>query len=200
MGLLSDMGIINRISRRDDDPDRMRISEFSPKLVKPDGKPSYGLSCYGYDCRLAGEFCYMDAMALSNSTDPYLEPGSPVEWTRVLSPFWILWPGSFLMARTMEYVRVPRDCGATVYGKSTWARLAVCLNTTLLEPEWEGTITLEISNIGNFPVCLRSGVGICQVVFNTADPEYTLRTSYADRVSQGGGIYQGQRDVTLSKV
>lgn len=198
MGLLSDAAIIDRIGRPDNDPDRMRISEFIPKLVKPDNRPSYGLSCYGYDCRLADEFCYVDVVKLRQSERPYLEPGCSAPWVRLSdTPFFVLWPGAFVMARTMEYIRVPRDCGATVYGKSTWARLAVCLNTTLLEPEWEGTVTLEISNIGDFPVMLRAGVGICQVVFNTAEPGFPLRTSYADRAS---ATYQGQREVTLSRV
>ena len=200
MGLLSDRGIIGRIKRREKDPMRLRISDFSPKLVKEAGKPSWGLSCYGYDCRLAPEFCYVDTMALAQRDKPYLEPGEPAPWVTVESPFWVLPPGGFIMARTMEYMRIPRDCGATVYGKSTYARLAVCLNTTLLEPEWEGTVTLEISNIGNFPVCLKAGHGICQVVFNTAASAkgpLSLRTSYADRAHP---TYQYQKSVTLSKV
>lgn len=200
MGLLSDVAIIDRINRPDADPDRMRIEGFSPALIKKALRPSFGLSCYGYDFRLADEFCFVDTVKLANSPTPYLEPGKPAPWVRVHAPRFVIEPGGFLMCRTMEYMRVPRDCGAVVFGKSTWARLAITLNTTLLEPEWEGTITLEVANIGNFPVCLTAGDGICQVVFSTAADGFPLRTSYADRASGRGGTYQGQREVTLSKV
>jgi dCTP deaminase len=197
MGLLSDAAIIDRISRPDDDPNRLRISDFQPGLIKEEKKPSWGTSCYGYDCRLAADFAYVDMVKLSQSESPYLEPGKEAPWIHVNAPSWILYPGDFVMARTMEYIRIPRDCGGVVFGKSTWARLAVCLNTTLLEPEWEGEVTLEISNIGNFPVILRAGSGICQVVLGTADSAFPLVTSYADRKNP---TYQGQRGVTLSKV
>lgn len=197
MGLLSDAAIRARVKLAQDNPNRLRISGFKSKLVKPAGKPSHGTSCYGYDMRLADEFCYIDPVALAQSETPYLEPGKPAPWTRVRRKQFIIRPGEFLMARTMEYVRIPRDCGAVVFGKSTWARLAICLNTTLLEPEWEGTITLEISNIGNFPVMLTAGAGICQVVFSTSDALFRIVESYADRKAP---TYQRQRAVTLSKV
>lgn len=200
MGLLSDSAIIDRIGRKDDDPDRMRIDDFRPELIKEADRPSFGQSCYGYDFRLAGEFCYVDTIKLAQSDRPYLEPGKPAPWVRVMADRFVIKPGGFLMCRTMEYMRIPRDCGAVVFGKSTWARLAISLNTTLLEPEWEGTITLEVANIGDFPVLLTAGDGICQVVFSTADDRFPLRTSYADRASGKGGTYQGQREVTLSKV
>ena len=200
MGLLSDRGIKARIRLKAGDPNRLRISGFSPKLVKVRGKPSWGLSCAGYDMRLANEFLYIDPLALSQSERPYLEVGQPAPWITVKAPFFILPPGGFVLARTMEYVRVPRDCSGTVYGKSSFARLAICLNTTLIECEWEGTITLEISNIGNFPVKLTAGHGICQVVFNRFDDPTgagAVETSYADR---GSATYQGQTGVTVSRV
>lgn len=197
MGLLSDRGIIDRIRRKDSDPDRMRISAFKPKLIKKTDQPSFGNSCYGYDCRLAPEFWYMDTTKLAQSERPYVEPGKPAPWVRAGGKKFLLLPGRAVMARTVEYIRVPRDCGAVVFGKSTWARLFVCLNTTLLEPEWEGTVTLEIANIGDFPVMLTAGVGICQIVFSTGDERYPIRTSYADRAS---ATYQFQRKVTLSRV
>lgn len=196
MGLLSDEAIRYRINLPDCDPNRLRISDYVPELVKPAGRPSYGVSCYGYDMRLAPEFLYVDTGILGQSDRPYLEPGKPAPWKRSEEPFFILRPGGFLMARTVEYIRVPRDCGAVVFGKSTWARLAICLNTTLLEPEWEGEVTLEIANIGDFPVKLTAGDGICQVVFSLADPAFPIRTSYADRAS---ATYQFQRGVTLSR-
>lgn len=197
MGLLSDAAIAARIALPDDDPNRLRISDFHPDLVKESGKPSFGTSCYGYDCRLGGEFLTMDTEALSMTAEPWVKPGKSAPWVRHFAPFFVLRPGGFVLARTMEYVRVPRDCGGVVFGKSTWARHAICLNTTLLEPEWEGTVTLEISNIGNFCVCLEAGAGICQIVFQTADGAQPIRTSYADRASP---TYQYQREVTAAKV
>jgi dCTP deaminase len=197
MGLLSDRGIIDRVGRKARDPDRLRISGFRPKLVKRVRRPSWGLSCYGYDMRLAGEFVYMDRAKLARSRRPYAEPGKALPWVSHTAAAYLIPPGGFVMARTMEYVRIPRDCGAVVFGKSTWARLAICLNTTLLEPEWEGTVTLEIANIGDFPVMLRAGVGICQVVFSTGDDAFPILTSYADRKTP---TYQYQRAVTVCRV
>jgi dCTP deaminase len=139
----------------------------------------------------------MDTTKLAQSETPYVEPGKPAPWVEVKGKKFLLLPGRAVMARTMEYVRVPRDCGAVVFGKSTWARLFVCLNTTLLEPEWEGTVTLEIANIGDFPVMLTAGDGICQIVFSTGDERYPIRTSYTDRAS---ATYQFQKKVTLSRV
>jgi len=197
MGLLSDAGIIDRIRRKDSDPNRMRISGFKRKLIKRAKRPSYGVSCYGYDCRLAPEFLYVDTTKLAQMRQPYARPGKKIPWVQHSGNNFLLLPGRAVMARTIEYVRIPRDCGAVVFGKSTWARLFVCLNTTLLEPEWEGTVTLEIANIGDFPVMLSAGDGICQIVFSTADTLHKLVTSYGDRANP---TYQFQRGVTLSKV
>lgn len=198
MGLLSDAAIRARIKLPARDPNRLRISGFKPHLVKPAGRPSFGTSCYGYDCRLADEFFYLDTVALAQSNRPYLEPGKPAPWTkRGRAKSFLIRPGGFVLARTMEYIRIPRDCGAVVFGKSTWARLAICLNTTLLEPEWEGTVTLEISNIGDFPVMLTAGAGICQVVFSTACDLFPICQSYGDRKN---ATYQNQKGVTVSRV
>lgn len=197
MGLLSDTGILNRVKLPDTDPNRLRISGFKRKLIKRAKRPSYGRSCYGYDCRLATEFWYVDTTKLAQSKTPYAWPGKKIPWVEHAGNKFLLLPGRAVMARTMEYIRVPRDCGAVVFGKSTWARLFVCLNTTLLEPEWEGTVTLEIANIGDFPVMLSAGDGICQIVFSTGDERYLLAESYADRANP---TYQFQRKVTLSRV
>jgi dCTP deaminase len=106
----------------------------------------------------------------------------------------IIPPNSFALARTVEYFRVPRNVLCVTTGKSTYARCGIITNVTPFEPEWEGHVTLEISNTTPLPAKIYANEGIAQVLFFESDEE--CETSYRDR----GGKYQGQRGITLPRM
>jgi dCTP deaminase len=105
-------------------------------------------------------------------------------------------PNSFALARSVEYFRIPREVLTICVGKSTYARCGIITNVTPFEPEWEGHVTLEISNTTPLPARIYANEGICQVLFFEADPDDICETSYADKA----GKYQGQTGVTLPKL
>lgn len=156
-----------------------------------DGVISYGLSSYGYDMRVADEFRIFHN-ALSPVVDPKaFDDRSFVEYT---GDECIIPPNSFALARSVEYFRIPRDVMTITVGKSTYARCGIITNVTPFEPEWEGYVTLEISNTTPLPAKVYSNEGIAQVLFFQADEP--CQVSYADRK----GKYQGQTGVTTPKL
>lgn len=151
---------------------------------------SFGTSSYGYDIRCAPEFKVFTNI---NSTivDPKeFDSGSFVDVHRDVC---VVPPNSFALARTVEYLRIPRDVLTICLGKSTYARCGIIVNVTPLEPEWEGHVTLEFSNTTPLPAKIYANEGVAQVIFLQSDEP--CEVSYADR----GGKYQGQRGVTLPK-
>jgi dCTP deaminase len=166
------------------------IEPFEEKQVR-EGVISYGLSSYGYDIRIADEFKIFTNV---NSTivDPKnVDPGSMVDFK---GPVAIVPPNSFALGRTVEYFRVPRNVLCVTTGKSTYARCGIITNMTPFEPEWEGHVTLEISNTTPLPAKIYANEGIAQVLFFESDE--TCEVSYRDRA----GKYQGQRGITLPRM
>ena len=162
----------------------------SQRRVSRSGRPviSFGASSFGYDARLAPEF----RRPLSGVIDPK-NPESCL-WDDMIAEWPInIEPHDFLLARTVEYFRIPDDVMAICIGKSTYARCGLIVNVTPLEPGWEGHVTLELSNTTHLPITIYPDEGICQFVFFRGErPAVT----YGDR----GGKYQGQTGVTLAKV
>ena len=142
------------------------IEPFSDRQVR-EGVISYGLSSYGYDVRIADEFKI---------------------FTNIIPP------NSFALARTVEYFRIPRDVIVCCLGKSTYARCGIIVNVTPLEPEWEGVVTLEVSNTTPLPARIYAGEGIAQMLFFQSDEP--CEVSYADK----RGKYQAQKGLTLPKL
>jgi dCTP deaminase len=166
------------------------IEPFEDRQVR-DGVISYGLSSYGYDIRVADEFKVFTNI---NSTvvDPkHFDARSFVD---VQADVCIIPPNSFALAKTIEYFRIPRDVLTVCVGKSTYARCGLIVNVTPFEPEWEGCVTLEISNTTPLPAKVYSNEGIAQVLFFQSDE--TCEVSYADKK----GKYQGQQGLTLPKL
>ncbi|MGD8394765.1 MAG: dCTP deaminase [Candidatus Eiseniibacteriota bacterium] len=162
------------------------IEPFVDHQVR-DGVISYGLSSYGYDVRVADEFRIMPAGADPCADPKRRDPDSDVEHrTDVLT----IPPHAYVLGRTVEYLRIPRDVITICFGKSTYARCGVIVNVTPFEPEWEGYATLSIVNTGPQPARLYAGEGIAQVLFLVAGSP--CAHSYADR----RGKYQAQRAVT----
>jgi dCTP deaminase len=158
-----------------------------------EGAISYGVSSYGYDMRVAPEFRIFTNV-LSVIVDPkHFDARSFVEFDGDVC---IVPPNSFALARSVEYFRIPRNVLTICLGKSTYARCGIITNVTPFEPEWEGYVTLEISNTTPLPAKIYANEGICQVLFFEADDDDVCETSYADKK----GKYQKQTGVTLPKL
>ena len=170
--------------------DRAMISPFSEKQVK-EGVISYGLSSYGYDLRVADEF-----KIFTNVNSAIIDPKNFDErsFVTVRADSVIVPPNSFALARSVEYFRIPRDVLTICVGKSTYARCGIIVNVTPFEPEWEGFVTLEISNTTPLPARVYANEGLCQILFFQSDER--CEVSYADR----RGKYQGQEGIVLPKL
>ena len=154
---------------------------------------SYGVSSYGYDIRLAPEVLVLSG-ARFNSVDPKAQ--SLDNYVPLTGDHFLLPPYGFMLARSIEYMKIPDNVLVLCVGKSTYARCGVIVNVTPLEPGWEGEITLEIHNTSGAPVKIYANEGICQLVFHRGEP---CTTTYAKR-QKGPGKYQGQKGITLSRV
>jgi dCTP deaminase len=166
------------------------IEPFEEKQVRA-GVISYGLSSYGYDLRVADEFeIFTDVN--SKVVDPKnFDPQSLVSFK---GDCCVIPPNSFALGRSLEYFRIPRNVITVCLGKSTYARCGIITNVTPFEPEWEGFVTLEISNTAPIPAKVYAGEGIAQVLFFEGDEP--CEVSYADKK----GKYQKQKKITVSKV
>ena len=154
---------------------------------------SYGVSSYGYDMRVAPEFKIFSNV-LSAIVDPKdFDPKCFVEYEGDVC---IVPPNSFALARSVEYFRIPREVLTICVGKSTYARCGIITNVTPFEPEWEGHVTLEISNTTPLPAKIYANEGICQVLFFEADADDICQISYKDKK----GKYQAQTGVTLPRL
>lgn len=155
------------------------------------GVISYGLSSYGYDIRVSNEF-----KVFTNVFNSMVDPKNFDEksFVGIEDECCIVPPNSFALARTVEYFRIPRSTITVCVGKSTYARCGIIVNVTPFEPEWEGFVTLEISNTTPIPAKIYANEGIAQVLFFESDQE--CETSYADKK----GKYQRQKGITIPKI
>ncbi len=166
------------------------IEPFADRQVR-EGVISYGVSSYGYDIRVADEFKIFTNV-YSAIVDPKgFDPRSMVDFKGDVC---IIPPNSFALGRTVEYFRIPRGVLTICLGKSTYARCGIIVNVTPFEPEWEGFVTLEISNTTPLPAKIYANEGIAQVLFFEADEE--CEVSYADKK----GKYQRQQNIVLPKL
>lgn len=158
---------------------------------KRDGSISYGLSSFGYDARTADEF-----KIFTNVDNALVDPKnfSHQSFVDRKTDICVIPPNSFVLSRTVEYFRIPKDVLVICLGKSTYARCGLIVNVTPLEPGWEGHVTLEISNTTPLPARVYANEGVAQFLFFKGSAP--CETSYADRA----GKYMGQRGVTLPKL
>jgi dCTP deaminase len=166
------------------------INPFSEKQIR-EGVISFGLSSYGYDLRVADEF-----KIFTNVNSTIVDPKKFDErsFVGMQTDVAIIPPNSFALARSVEYFRIPRDVLTICVGKSTYARCGIIVNVTPFEPEWEGFVTLEISNTTPLPARIYANEGLCQILFFQSDEQ--CETSYKDRK----GKYQGQKGIVLPKL
>jgi dCTP deaminase len=170
------------------------IEPFVEKQVRTTEKDSlisYGLSSYGYDLRVADEF-----KVFTNVFNTVVDPKSfdAKSFVDVKTDICIVPPNSFALARSVEYFRIPRNVLTVCVGKSTYARCGIIVNVTPFEPEWEGHVTLEISNTTPLPAKIYANEGLAQVLFFEA--KEACEISYADRA----GKYMKQRGITIPRV
>ena len=184
MSIMSDKWI-TRMAR-----EHRMIEPFEDRQVRK-GVISYGVSSYGYDMRVAKEFRIFTNVMNSIVDPKQFDPKSFVE---VETDICIVPPNSFALARSVEYFRIPRDILTVTVGKSTYARCGIITNVTPFEPEWEGYVTLEISNTTPLPAKIYANEGIAQVLFFKG--EEAPEVSYKDK----GGKYQKQVGVTLPRL
>ena len=166
------------------------ISPFNEKQMR-DGVISYGLSSYGYDLRVADEFKIFTNVNFATVDPKNFDERS---FVTVQSDCCIVPPNSFALARSVEYFKIPRNVLAICVGKSTYARCGIIVNVTPFEPEWEGFVTLEISNTTPLPAKIYANEGLCQILFLQSDEP--CEVSYADRK----GKYQHQTGIVLPKM
>jgi dCTP deaminase len=166
------------------------IEPFEDRQVR-EGVISYGVSSYGYDLRVADEFNTFTNVNSSLVDPKHFDKRSFVEFRGDVC---IVPPNSFALGRSMEYFRIPRNVLTICVGKSTYARCGIIVNVTPFEPEWEGYVTLEISNTTPLPAKIYAKEGLCQVIFLKADEECEI--SYKDKK----GKYQSQQGIVLPRL
>jgi dCTP deaminase len=166
------------------------ISPFSGRQVRK-GVISYGVSSYGYDIKIGNEF-----KIFTNINSTVVDPKNFDERSLVdfKGDVCIIPPNSFALASSIEYFKIPRDILVICLGKSTYARCGIIVNVTPLEPEWEGHVTVEISNTTPLPAKIYGNEGIAQLIFLQADK--ICEISYKDKA----GKYQSQKGITLAKI
>jgi dCTP deaminase len=152
---------------------------------------SYGLSSYGYDIRVTDEFKIFTNVHSAIVDPKHFNSDSFIDFKGDVC---VIPPNSFVLARTVEYFRIPRNVMTICLGKSTYARCGLIVNVTPFEPEWEGFVTLEISNTTPLPARIYANEGIAQVVFLEGDE--VCDVSYADRK----GKYQSQQNIVLPRI
>jgi len=170
--------------------ERRMIEPFVENQART-GVVSFGVSSYGYDIRVADEF-----KVFTNIYNTVVDPKNfdPRSFVDIKADVCIIPPNSFALARTIEYFRIPRDILTVCLGKSTYARCGIIVNVTPFEPEWEGHVTIEISNTTPLPAKIYANEGIAQVLFFQGDEP--CETSYRDKA----GKYQAQCGVTLPRI
>jgi len=166
------------------------IEPFVENQVR-EGVISYGLSSYGYDIRVADEFKIFTNVYSAIVDPKKFDTRSMIDYKGKVC---VIPPNSFALARTIEYFRIPRSILTICVGKSTYARCGIIVNVTPFEPEWEGYVTLEISNTTPLPAKIYANEGIAQVLFFEGDE--VCEVSYADRK----GKYQNQQTILLPKL
>jgi dCTP deaminase len=166
------------------------IKPFNKEQIRK-GVISYGISSYGYDMRIADEF-----KIFTGANNTVVDPKSfhKDSFIDFKGDVCIVPPNSFILGRSVEYFRIPRDVLVICLGKSTYARCGIVTNVTPLEPEWEGYVTIEISNTSPLPAKIYANEGIAQLIFIQGSE--VCEKSYADKK----GKYQAQKKITLARI
>lgn len=177
---------------------KTRLLETGKKVI------SYGLSPYGYDVRLSDEayiynndsYSVVDVKNFDNRHLSKIEIATDIDGNGISHDYILIPPRSTVLGRTIEWISVPANVLGICVGKSTYARAGILLNTTPLEPEWEGYITLEITNLLDKFNKIYVGEGIAQLLFFVNGTSYLCSITY----KQTSGKYDKQQKVTFPVV
>ncbi len=176
--ILVDWQLLDRIARG-----HIRIDPYDPKLVQPNS----------LDIRLGNHFVWYEPG--TGVIDPYNPESISSHTGEVRADTFILHPGQFVLAETLECIGLPDNIVATIEGKSSIARLGVTLHQTggWIDAGFRGTITLEMANVNARPVKVYAGMPIGQLVF------YTTERAENPYYKKGDAKYLDQRQATLSR-
>jgi dCTP deaminase len=181
------MVLSDRTIRRLIDEGRIRIDPYDESLLQPSS----------IDVRVDRFF-----RVFHNARYPYIDVKEPQDDLTELveldgdSPF-ILHPGEFVLASTLERIRLPDDLVARLEGKSSLGRLGLLIHSTagFIDPGWDGHVTLELSNVANLPITIYYGMTIGQLSFvQLSEP---AEKPYGS--GELGSKYQGQKGPTPSR-
>ncbi len=166
------------------------IEPFAERQVSK-GVISFGVSSYGYDMRISDEFKIFNAEKTKIVDPKKFDEKNFIEYKGKVCT---IPPNSYVLAKSEEYFKIPRNILTITYGKSTYARCGILVNVTPFEPEWEGYVTISIANLNKKPAKIYAGEGIAQVIFLKANK--ICKVSYADKK----GKYQAQKKITGAKI
>lgn len=156
------------------------------------------------DVRLGFEFCLVTSSAFGSISE-FGGPGQGLEsfeglYRRQYVPFGsflVIHPHQFMLAQTLEYIRLPTDLMAYVVGRSTWGRLGLIVATAVgIHPYFAGSLTLELRNLGETPLTLYPGQTIAQLFFHTVVDADGLPHSQAAAQTQ----YTGAVDMVPKQI
>lgn len=171
----------------------MIISDLTLKQYLADGTiivepiEEYQVQPASIDMRLGDHFLTVDEHAMG-----IISMDEPIQYRDISREEIIIPPKSFILATTMEYIKLPDNMTAFVEGRSSIGRMGLFIqNAGWVDPGFEGEITLEIFNANSLPIKLQAGRRICQLVF--AEMDQTTDNPYR-------GKYQGQRKARGSDV
>jgi len=149
------------------------------------------------DVRLGLQFALL-APSLVESFDEFETNSPPLLaslYTRQYVPFGrriVVHPHQFILAATLEYLRLPNDLMAYVIGRSTWGRLGLIVATAVgIQPNFAGTLTLELRNLGEAPLSLYPGQIIAQLFIHKLE---------GAKAGKGLGQYSGAVDLLPRQV
>jgi len=183
MGVMNDKWIIKMAEKG-------MIKPFAREQVSK-GVISFGVSSYGYDMRIADEFKIFNYKKTRIVDPKNFNNSHFIEFKGAVCE---IPPNSYVLARSVEYFKIPRNILTITFGKSTYARSGIFVNVTPFEPEWEGFVTISIANLSKRPAKIYANEGIAQVIFLKA--EDICEISYADKK----GKYQAQKEITIAKI
>ena len=139
------------------------------------------------DLRLGDHFLIVEDRQMQ-----IIDLNTEIKYRAIEGPQITIPPHSFLLATTMETIRLPQDLTAFVEGRSSIGRIGLFIqNAGWVDPGFEGQITLELYNANSLPIRLEAGRRICQLVFCRMDQPAAVPYK---------GKYQGQRNATGSQV
>lgn len=177
---------------------RARLARGDIKIA-PEPDPEIQIQPASIDLRLGYDF-----QTFNYTQQALIDPADPSSFEQLTnlihlqeSERFIVHPGEFVLATTLEHVEIPDDLVARLEGRSSIGRLGIVIHSTAgyIDPGFKGRITLEISNLGRIAVALYPGMRICQIAFE----------EMSSPVSEGYGVkrtakYQGQQTTTLSRL